>query len=228
MERDKGANGGIIAIVKSNMGVIYRIRGNVKEAEVLHTQALTFFNESYDLWARAREHCNLGLIYKINKEWEKALIMFNSALELEDQTMNERGKSIQLSNIGQIMMETGKYDRAEVYFNDSMEISKKLNDAKGQSYQYKNLARLYNLTERKDRAIEYISKSKQIDEQGKNQFEVAKCLEIMGEILQTEKGRILEAKKYFEEAKSIFVQLKMMNYADKVELGLENLRLLVA
>lgn len=72
----------IVGTLYMNMGISYRLKGDLAKAEEHYWQAKTTFQRFSNLWGLATIHDNLGLVYLDQQRWQEGGLHFKTALEL--------------------------------------------------------------------------------------------------------------------------------------------------
>ncbi len=153
-----------VAVATGNLGLIYRVRGELSKAERYHQKALEL-NESSGRQEGIATQCgNLGLVYIDLSELEKAEKYVLKALTVEEILKREKGIASQYGNLGLIYLMRTNKTMAEEFFRKSLMIYRKINYAEGISKQHGNLGLVYLVCEQLDKAEEYLQKSLTLDE----------------------------------------------------------------
>ena len=127
------------AAVAGNLGVIYRTRGDLEQAEAMHRKSLEIEQKLGRLEGMASDYGNLGLIYKTRGDLEQAEAMHRKSLEISEKLGQLEGMAIQYGNLGLIYRTRGDLDHAEAMHRKSLEIEQKLGQLEGMARDYGNL-----------------------------------------------------------------------------------------
>jgi tetratricopeptide (TPR) repeat protein len=131
------------AALLGNLGLIYRICGQLDLAEDMHKKALEIEKKLGRLDGQANQYGNLGLIYQIRGELDRAEIMYRKVLEIEEQLGRLESISKLYGNLGIIYQDRGELDRAEDMHKKALEIDLKIERFEGQAAEYGNLGNVY-------------------------------------------------------------------------------------
>ncbi|MBN1262241.1 MAG: tetratricopeptide repeat protein [Anaerolineae bacterium] len=109
------------AIALSNLGDLYRLRGEVWRAQALCTGAIHVFREQGDKTREAYTENHLGLIFLSQRDWEQARVHLIRSQALSDETQDDRGTARALQNLGILHYHTGDYERALEYLEQAIQ-----------------------------------------------------------------------------------------------------------
>lgn len=155
---------GLIASAEDNIGVIYQIKTDYKQALFHHLQALEIariFNLP-GLIASAED--NIGVIYQIKADYRQALFHHLQAMRINEHQSNIARRAKTLNNIGQVYFMLKKYDQSLLYYNQA--IAYVLRDTSSSINEtliayYNNIAGSYVELKKTERAILYYERSNQ-------------------------------------------------------------------
>ncbi len=150
------------AMVRGNLGVIYRIRGDLDKAEEMHKKALEIAEKFGLQKILANGYGNLGLIYQTWGDLDKAEEMQKKSLEICKKIGYEEGIASNYSNLGMIYETRGDLDKAEEMHKKALEIAEKLGIPEQMARHYGNLGIVYYERSKLDEAEEMYVKSLQI------------------------------------------------------------------
>ena len=213
-----------VAIVKSNLGVLKRMKYSLDEALILHNEALRFFEKSTDIRARAREYSNIGVVYRLTGKYKEAMSSHQQALQLEEKALNTKGKGVQLANIGLNLMELHDLTRAKIYFDEALDINEKLSDEKSMAIQYRNLAKLEMERSEYIKAEINIKRSIELEIKCNNKVGVAESKELYGDILIRWRKANLKAIELYSVALDIYEQYNQKRNCERLELKISQSR----
>ncbi|POY38605.1 hypothetical protein C3K47_04205 [Solitalea longa] len=143
LQKDPDANQLFTAY--NNLGIIYQLQGDYKNAILNFNKALTYLSPKTEAYIsrKAGVFNNLGGTYKQLSEFDKATSYLKEALKLSKQINDKDNTARILSNQGQINQHLGRYDLALSNYLEAMEIRKKLNYKAGIASSYYRLGTLY-------------------------------------------------------------------------------------
>lgn len=113
-----------VAILKNNIGLVFKALGKYEQALELFRDALEkdiiFYGESHPKVAIRKN--NIGLVYEALGEYYKALDYYKQALEISINRDSHLQMAIYKNNIGMVYKELSEYDKALKYFKEALEI----------------------------------------------------------------------------------------------------------
>ena len=131
------------AVVAGNLGLIYKTRGVLEQAEAMHRKALQINEKLGRLEGVAGDYGNLGAIYATRGDLEQAEAMYRKSLQIDEKLGRLEGMANQYGNLGLIYQTRGDLDQAEAMLRKSLEIEQKLGRLEGMANQYGNLGLIY-------------------------------------------------------------------------------------
>jgi tetratricopeptide (TPR) repeat protein len=118
---------GAYAALLNNLGFVYRVEGELKEAHSACSIALDIREEEGAPFPISLTHNTIGLIYRDERRYKFALEHFYGALDLlEDVSFNPRTNALQarvLRNIGSVYLDEGNLEDALKYLQQSHALS---------------------------------------------------------------------------------------------------------
>ena len=129
-----------------NLGLIYRMRGELDRAEAMHKKALAIDEKLGRQDGMANEYGNLGLLYQMRGELDRAEAMYKKALAIDEKLGRQEGMADQYGNLGGLYQMRGELDRAEAMHKKALAIDEKLGRQEGMADQYGNLGIASNET----------------------------------------------------------------------------------
>ncbi|MHC4266957.1 MAG: tetratricopeptide repeat protein [Planctomycetota bacterium] len=158
-----GNNKVLQAISYGNLGVIFKIRGELDKAEESYLKSFRI-NEALGRKAdMASAHCNLGAIYYTRGEYGKAEERYLKSLRIYDALGQQDGIANQYCNLGIIYKNRGEFEKAEDFYLKSLEIYKTLGRNEGIASSYANLGVVYKIQGKPNKAEEFHLKSLEIN-----------------------------------------------------------------
>ncbi|MGD2110699.1 MAG: tetratricopeptide repeat protein, partial [Phycisphaerae bacterium] len=131
------------AIVRGNLGVIYRARGDLDQAEDMYRKSLAITEKLDLLELTANQYGNLGLIYRTRGDLDQAEKMHRKSLAINEKLGRLEGMAMDYGNLGLIYRTRGDLDQAEKMHRKSLAIEEKLGRLEGMAIQYGNLGTVY-------------------------------------------------------------------------------------
>ena len=116
------------AVVKCNLGVILRHRGDLSSAEACHTEALGIARTHGSLREEEANNLgNLGIIADLRRATLDAKRLYEEALAVARALPNEVLEATNLGNLGVVANRQGDYKLAKSRYEEALEIAKRLN-----------------------------------------------------------------------------------------------------
>ena len=131
-----------IGSVLGNMGEVYSMKNDFKNAEKNLKQGLFFLGKNKKGYSYLNQSHNLANFYGMNGAFEKAFKIDHEGIILSDSLKSEKMKTKFLNNKANCFMYSGQLDSAKVYFDRSMEIDLKVKDSMYIADTYANYAQL--------------------------------------------------------------------------------------
>ncbi len=131
------------ATLLGNLGLVYRIRGDLDEAEAMHRKALEIHKELGWLEGMANQYGSLGLIYCTGGDLDKAQEMHRKALEIYEKLGHREAMAIQYGNLGSVYRIRGDLEKAEEMHRMALEIAEQAGRIEAMANQYGNLGLIY-------------------------------------------------------------------------------------
>jgi tetratricopeptide (TPR) repeat protein len=151
------------ASILDNLGNVYRIRGDLDEAEKMHGKSLESNERLENFEGIASNYNNLGIIYKTRGELDKAEEMQKKSLEINERLGKLEGMANNYGNLCVIYGIRGELDKAEEMQMKSLEINERLKRFEGIANDYSNLGIIYKNRGELDKAEEMHKKSLEIN-----------------------------------------------------------------
>ena len=131
-----------IGSVFGNIGEVYAMKNDAKNAEVYLTKGLNYLSIKKGAYSYLIQSHNLANFYGMNGDFEKALKIDNEGIALSDSLKSEKMKTKFLNNKANCFMYSGKLDSAKIYFDASMIIDLKYKETMYIADTYANYAQL--------------------------------------------------------------------------------------
>lgn len=127
----------------SNLGLVYRNRGDLDEAEDAHKRSLAIVTRLGCMDAVASIYAGLALVYEAKGNLRGAENMHLEALRIEQKIGRVKGIARQYHNLGKLYGQTGELDKAEELFKKALQIHVGLGNQHGIGAAYSNLGLIY-------------------------------------------------------------------------------------
>ena len=189
-----------------DLGNIYRIRGEITQAEEYHQKALKIFEALDRKEGLANVYTNLGTIYQTSGELDRAEEYYRKGLEIDEALGDKEGLAATYGNLGSIYGIRGELDRAEEYYRKGLEIDEALGDKEGLAATYGNLGIIYQIRGDLKRAEEYLRQSLEIEEALDNKEGLANAYVNLGNIYQA-RGDLDRACDYWRKSLKLYTEI---------------------
>jgi tetratricopeptide (TPR) repeat protein/energy-coupling factor transporter ATP-binding protein EcfA2 len=194
--------------VWSNLGLLYRNRGDLDEAEDAHKRSLGIVTRLGCMDAVASVYAGLGLLYEAKGNLRGAEKMHLEALRIEQKIGRVKGVARQYHNLGKLYGQTGELDKAEELFKKALHIHVSLGNQHGIGAAYSNLGLVYHRRGDLDKAEATQHKSLAIaDRLGLKQV-MATNYANLG-LIHTDKGELDKAEEMHKRSLEIAEKLGM-------------------
>jgi tetratricopeptide (TPR) repeat protein len=151
------------ASVRSNLGIVYRMRGDLDKAGEMHERALEIYKKIGHKEGMTASYGNLGVIYEMRDDLDKAEEMTHKGLKIDEKLGRIEGMAAKYNNLGMIYFKRGDLDKAEDMHKRALEIDKQKANKKGIASAYGNLGVIYRNRGELDKAQEMFLKGLEID-----------------------------------------------------------------
>ena len=176
-----------ISVATGNMGIIYRIQGDMEKALEHYEKALEIHTEIGNKLGMTSALGNMGIIYRIQGDMEKALEHYEKALEIDYDIGNKQGMANQLGNMGVVYQIQGDMTKALEHHQKALEIDDEIENKQGMANQLGNMGVVYQTQGDMEKALEYHQKALEIDDQIGNKQGMATALGNMGIVYEMQK-----------------------------------------
>ncbi|NPD45401.1 MULTISPECIES: tetratricopeptide repeat protein [unclassified Lentimicrobium] len=147
----------------ADMGVVFTICGNLREAEVNYHKAMLLYKQMDDKINVAVLMTNMGVTYARNGQYYQASSNYLKALQISEEMKDEESIATTYQNMGEVMALQKQYDKAVGYYNSALNIYQKHKNQADMAAVYLNLGQIYIEQEEWDVAKHYLNRSYVID-----------------------------------------------------------------
>ncbi len=116
------------AVVKTELGIIYRSLGQFSQARTAYENALAQLTRAGDLTRQATVLNNLGVLHHFSGEYQKASSYFEQSLLCAEQSGYNRMAALALSSIGDLYRDLDAPEAAQNAYEKAQEIAERIND----------------------------------------------------------------------------------------------------
>jgi tetratricopeptide (TPR) repeat protein len=138
-----GATGGGAAVDFGNLGLLYRRRGELDLAEVMHQRALAIEERLGRRGGVADQYGHLGLLHQQRGDLDKAEAMLQQALALNESLGRRAQAAATCGNLGMIARERGQPERALALHRRALAYDEALGRGEGVAVDCTNLGILH-------------------------------------------------------------------------------------
>lgn len=210
------------ASVRYNLGLVYRLRGQLGRAEQMYLESLVTYEELGCFEELSRVCSDLGRIYTVQMELNKAESMLLQALEINKELGRSDRLAIDFGRLGLIYRRRKELDKAVHMVSESLKIAQENGLRAEMGRQYGNLGLIYQDQGELDKAEEMLRKGLQIDERSDRLEGVAAKSANLG-LLYRVRGDIEKARQCWEEARSFYQKMHMRYMVHEMERRLAEL-----
>lgn len=138
----------------SNLGNIYYLSGQLKDAAESYSRSVDLYQEAGDERGTALVLSNLGNVFRDSGELVKAIECYQHALSWQQAHREDEQSAITLVNMGSVLQLRGTYEEAEAAYRQALEIFTRLGDLHYQAQTLGNLGTLFLEIKRLDAALD--------------------------------------------------------------------------
>ena len=206
-----------------NLGVVYRLRGDLAKAEEMQRRALSLNRHLGNSSMEAASLLRLGVIYTKKEDSKEALNFFSQALKVYSETGNLRGMATAHGNIGTAHSDAGALSQAIEAHGQALHLNKKIANKPGLINDYTNMGNIYQQKgdlELSEKMFEHSLRiSKDIEERDSEAY----CLEKLGTIYMEQSRQKKEAADHLTEAYRAYVATGKPEAGARIDLLLTEL-----
>lgn len=147
----------------SNVGSIFRMRGDLDEAERMHRKSLEISERLGRLEGTPEPYGNLGTIFLMRGDLDEAEKMHRKSLEISERLGQLEGMAGEYNSLAIVFYKRGDLNEAERMFRKALEIDEKLGRLGGMATAYGNLAFIFEARGDLDEAEKLHRKSLEIE-----------------------------------------------------------------
>jgi tetratricopeptide (TPR) repeat protein len=158
-------------LILGNLGIAYRMLGDLRKAVYFSELALNIIKNSKNKGIEGLLLGNLGLSYRKLGDLGRAVECSEQALEITKKAKNKSAKGILLGNLGLAYHELGEFKKAIEYYEQALKIVKKTQDRSMEGVLRGNLGLAYRKLGDFEKSIEYSEQAVKIAKETNNIFE---------------------------------------------------------
>ena len=196
----------ISAGIMNNLGVLYKEKSKIDEAERMYKESLEIYRQLDDKKGIAKSLNNLGNLYNKQGKNEETEKLYHESLEIKRQLGDKEGIAMSLNNLGLLYNEQGKNEETEKLYHESLEIRRQLGYKQGIATSLNNLGNLYNKQGKYEDAEKLYQESLEIERQLGDKKGISSVLNNIG-FLNFENGKLENAKTFYLETILLKIEL---------------------
>lgn len=196
----------LIAKLKNNLGTAANVRGKWETALALYSECLPLCEKTGDLRGLAETHHNIGMTYADANRHADASLHYQKSLQFAKETGDMRLQALVKLNRVELTIAIGDMKLAEALAKQALRSFLDLDDKLGEADVYKFLGVIYSYRREWEVATAHFKKSIQLTRKFENPLGEAESRWEYARML-FEKGRKSSAKKEFESAMQLFLNL---------------------
>lgn len=196
----------LIAKLKNNLGTAANVRGNWETALAFYSECLPLCEKTGDLRGLAETHHNIGMTYADANRHADASLHFQKSLQFAKETGDVRLQALVKLNRVELTIAIGDMKLAEALAKQALRAFLDLEDKLGEADVYKFLGVIYGYRREWEVATAHFKKSIQLTRKFENPLGEAESRWEYARML-FEKGRKSSAKKEYESAMQLFLNL---------------------
>ncbi len=205
---------------EDNIGVIYQIKADYKQALLHHLQALEI-GRKYNLPRLiASTEDNMGIIYQVKADYRQALFYHLQALRVYEKYNAAAYTAKALNNIGQVYFLLKKYEQSLEYYKRAIEFMERdTSSSKNESLcsYYNNIAGAYSELKQVGMAIFYYEKSNQMSLETNGRYNGIVCVNLAE--IYSQRKNIAKAEYYSNKAFELSERDAYLRYLSYLSLG---------
>ncbi len=201
-----GDDRGAVAAAYGNLGLIYKTRGDLEQAESMHRKSLAINEKLRRKESIAIDYGNLGLIYQTRGDLDQAETMHRKSLAINEELGRKEGMASDYGNLGGIYQTRGDLEQAEAMLRKALAIEEELGRKEGMANNYGNLGVIYQTRGDLDQAESMYRESLAINEELGRKEGMANNYGNLGVIYQT-RGDLEQAESMHRKSLAINEEL---------------------
>lgn len=183
----------------SNLGNIYYLSGQFKEATESYSHSIEFYREAGDEKGVELSLSNQGNVFRDIGELEKAIDCYQQALAWQKAHGEDEYSAVTLVNLGSVFQLQEAYEEAETAYRQALEIFTSLGNLHYQAQTLGNLGTLFLETNRLDAALESFSQDLEANQKAGDLISQSQALNNLA-IVYRRKQNPTQARFYYEES----------------------------
>ncbi|MEM7372331.1 MAG: sensor histidine kinase [Bacteroidota bacterium] len=191
----------------TNLGILYKRKGEYKQALAVYRQALYLHLEVQDEVGVANIYDKMAVVLRYTGEYEEALSYHHKSIDLALNFDSPKLLGQCYSDLANLYADRANYDLAAIYYAHSLSIRNELNDSIGIARICNNLANTYYLQESYREAQQYYARSLAMFQLLGYRGEQARILSNLGNLAYQDNA-LDQALEYWNQALSLATELE--------------------
>jgi len=195
-----------LATALNNIGYVYSIKGQVKEALAYYSRSLKITEEVGDKEGIALSLNSMGVLCDNQGLSKEALTYYLRSLKIREEIGGKEGMASILNNIGFLYNNKGQVKEALDYHSRSLKIREEIGDKQGIAGSLINIGAIYRNQGQVKECLTYYNRSLKIYEDTENKMGVATTLNNTAAIYSSQ-NKIKEALDYYNRSLKIYEEI---------------------
>lgn len=215
-------NIGIEAEILSDLGLIYKIKGNYSEAKSSYKKSILLMGDSNKNISVV--YGNLAVIYKYEQNFSEAEKYYEKALEIDTSNSNNDGCARHNGNLGNLYKEQENFIVADKHYKESLKLYKELGAKKDIAICSINIGILHQIQGELNDALDCFKSALSINEEINHKEGIGLAKYNIGAV-NLELGNISTALENLESSLSIYEELGAENTVLKLKSAIHSIKI---
>ena len=190
------------ARIYNNLGVVYRMLGQLERARECLEKALQIYSQDENHVGEGRVFNDLGRVFADIGNRERAKGDYEEALRIYQEQGDRLGEGSALNNLGWVYISLGQSKQAQKYYEQALSTFRELGDPLGEAATLNNLGRVYEDLGQRGQAKEYYEQALSIFRDARDRKGEAWSLNNLGKVYR-KLDQYEQALQFLEQALSI-------------------------
>jgi len=214
LEQDDGVLAADRADVRSGLGTLLWLQGDLRQAETLLEQSVALSRDSGNVRIYVSGLNNLANIKRTLGNHALAANLYREAIDTWKSTGEKRSLGTMLGNLAQSMMSLGDFEAAQRTIEEALEVQRGLNHLRGVATSLANLARIALDLDDVERAIELNQQSMDLYVEQKD-TESINASRLSRAEMELRRGNVEMCQAFLEECREYFEQEDVGAYVSR-------------
>lgn len=208
------------AAALSNLGTVFRVRGDWNMAKDKLMAALKLNEKLGDQEGMVSNYCSIGNVHLSSGDLADAEKMYRKSLALSENVGDKEVMATIYGNLGVVLERRGDPNRAKEMYLESIDLSEGLGHKEGMASVYGNLSGIFYSRGDLDKAAEMSCKALRVNKGLRHKEGMAINYNNLGTISEAQ-GELAEACRLWKKARDLFVDLGARDRAEAVERAMQ-------